>query len=138
MKHSVMVFGVFDGLHEGHRAFLKDAKQCGDYLIVVLAQDHIVEHLKGRLPRLDLSDRFEHLRRADHVDAVLVGDSEPNSWNVLDLHRPHVVALGYDQELLKAELEKYFKHADWQAELKIMKSHEAEKFHSGIITGPAF
>ena len=132
-----MVFGVFDGLHEGHRAFLKEAKQCGDYLIAVVAQDHIVKHLKGHLPRLDLAERFKHLRRADHVDAVLVGDSEPNSWKVLDLHRPQVVALGYDQELLRAELEKYFKHSDWQAELKIMSSHEAKKFHSSIIAKAA-
>jgi len=137
MRKQVMVFGVFDGLHEGHWAFLKETKQCGDYLIAVVAQDHIVKRLKGRLPRFNLARRFEHLRRADHVDAVLVGDSEPNSWKVLDLHRPQVVALGYDQELLKTELEKYFKHTDWQAELKVMQSHEAEKFHSSIIAKAA-
>ncbi len=138
MRKRVMVFGVFDGLHEGHRAFLNEAKKCGNYLIAVVAPDHVVEHLKGRLPRLNLAERFEHLRLADHVDAVLVGDSEPNSWKVLDLHRPQVVALGYDQELLEAELEKYFEHADWQAELKVMKSHEAGKLHSSIITKPTF
>src|SRR3989344_4689818 len=114
----IMVFGVFDGLHEGHRAFLKEAKAQGDYLIAVLARDHIVEHLKGHLPRLNLAGRFEHLKKADHVDAVVVGDVNLGEWNVLDLHRPAVIALGYDQEALKEDLEHYFKKADWHSELR--------------------
>lgn len=36
----VMVFGVFDGLHPGHRAFLRQARKKGDKLIVVVARDN--------------------------------------------------------------------------------------------------
>lgn len=132
-KRKVMVFGVFDGLHEGHRAFLRLAKAQGDYLIAVVAQDHIVEHLKGRRPRLNLAERFRHLKNVDHVDAVVVGDSQLRKWDVLDIHRPQVIALGYDQEVLREELERYFVAANWRAEIKIMNAHEGDKFHSSLL-----
>jgi cytidyltransferase-like protein len=120
MRKKVMVFGVFDGLHNGHRAFLKEAKSYGDYLIVVLPPDHLVKELKGRPPKSPIAQRFEHLRKADHVDAVIVGDAQLDSWQVLENHRPQVIALGYDQQKIKDDLARYFKDKDWQPEIKVI------------------
>lgn len=133
MKKKVMVFGVFDGLHKGHRKFLEEAKQYGDYLIAVVTPDHIVEALKGKRPRLNIGERFEHLKNADHVDAVVPGDSELGTWGVLDIHHPEVIALGYDQGAIHDELVKYFSRADWKPEIKIMRAHEPHRFHSSIL-----
>lgn len=125
-----MVFGVFDSLHDGHKAFLKEAKSHGEYLIAVLPPDEVVEKLKGRLPKLTIAERFEHLRKTDHVDAVIVGDHELGSWNVLENHRPTVIALGYDQDKIKEELRKYFDKIDqrsevhWKAEIRVMKPYK--------------
>ncbi len=119
-----MVFGVFDNLHEGHKAFLKEAKDYGEYLIVVLPPDEVVKKLKGRYPKLTIAQRFEHLRGADNVDAVIIGDAELGTWNVLENHRPQVIALGHDQDKIKEELEKYFKKVDWKPEIKVMKLHK--------------
>lgn len=102
-----MVFGVFDGVHGGHRAFLKEAKSHGDYLIVVLAQDHIVERLKGHLPQINLAERLAHLKNEDGVDEVVIGDSELGAWEVILKHQPQVVAVGHDQQLLKESIEKH-------------------------------
>ena len=38
----VLVFGTFDGLHEGHKDFLRQAKQYGDHLTVVVGRDSTV------------------------------------------------------------------------------------------------
>lgn len=128
-----MVFGVFDGLHDGHRKFFEEAKQQGDYLIAVVTQDHIVQELKGKQPHLSLRERFEHLKSADHVDAVIPGDSELGAWHVLDMHRPDVIALGYDQTALNGELQKYFARADWRPDIKIMRGHEPNRLHSSLL-----
>ena len=101
----VMVFGIFDGLHDGHRVILKQAKSYGDYLIVVVAQDHMVEHLRGSSPKKSLTERFEHLQKVDQVDKVVIGDVEPSTWYIVKRHRPDVIAISQDQHLLKKDLE---------------------------------
>ncbi len=101
-----MIFGSFDGLHDGHRAMLKEAKALGDFLIVVVAQDHIIQHLKGRLPSKNFVERFEHLQKADGVDQVVIGDAEVSVWNVVKKHQPHIIAIGHDQQLLREDLDK--------------------------------
>jgi len=125
-----MVFGVFDGIHEGHRAMLKEAKRHGDFLVAVVAQDHIVERLKGHLPRIDLTERFEHLQKEDGVDRVVIGDAELGIWGVIQRHQPDVVALGYDQAALKVDLEGHLKNSRLQPELIILKSFEPNKYKS--------
>lgn len=103
----VMIFGVFDGVHDGHRAFLREAKSHGDYLIVVLAQDHIVKRLKGHLPEINLAERLVHLQKEDGVNDIVIGDAELGVWEVIKKYQPHIVAIGHDQQSLKESIEKY-------------------------------
>ncbi len=129
----VMVFGVFDCFHEGHRAFLKEAKSRGDYLIAVAAQDHIVEHLKGRLPRIDLTERLEALKKEVSVDEAVAGDSKIGTWEIVKKHKPDVIALGYDQPRLKESLEAHLNEFGYKPEIKFMNAHEPVKYHSSIL-----
>ena len=41
-----MLFGTFDGLHEGHFDLFRQAKKYGDYLVVVVARDVNVKKIK--------------------------------------------------------------------------------------------
>lgn len=125
----VMVFGVFDGLHEGHRAMLKEAKTYGDYLIAAVAQNHIVQHLKGHLPKIDIGERIAHLEAEDGIDEVVIGDAELGTWEVVKKYKPDVIALGYDQQLLKENLERNMNKLDYTPEIKIMKSYEPNLYH---------
>ena len=129
----VMVFGVFDGVHEGHRHFFREAKSLGDYLIAVLAQDHIVEHLKGHLPQSDMAERFDHLRQEDGVNEVVIGDAELSTWEVVKQHKPDVIALGYDQQALKEDLEKHLKDFGWPLELKVLSAYEPNIYHPSFL-----
>lgn len=119
-----MVFGTFDGVHEGHREFFKEARRCGDYLIAVVAQDHIIEHLKGRLPNINLAERFENLKKEDSVDEVIIGDKDLGSWEIVKMQRPDVIALGYDQHALKVDLENNLDKLGYKPEIKIMHNYE--------------
>ncbi len=129
----VMVFGVFDGIHDGHRHFLKEAKTLGDYLIVVVAQDHIVRHLKGQEPQLNLAERFEHLKKEDGVDEVVIGDAELSSYEIVKKYRPDIIALGYDQDLLKEDLERNRYKFDWPIEFLTLSAYEPNIYHSSLL-----
>ena len=129
----VMVFGVFDGVHEGHKEFFKQARKHGDYLIAVLTQDHVVERLKLRLPKKNFAERFDHLKKEDIVDEIVIGDAELGTYDVVKRHKPDVIALGYDQAGLGSDIEHHKKEFNWQLKIEILKPFEPEKYHSSLL-----
>lgn len=131
----VMVFGVFDGVHAGHKAFFKEARTHGDYLIAVVAQDVIVEQLKGKRPVKDMAERFAELQELDLVDEVAIGDAELGIYDAVLKHRPDVIALGYDQIALKEDLEANYKKFDWKPKIVVTKAFEPNKYHSSTLHG---
>jgi len=124
---TVMVFGTFDGIHEGHRAMLKEARSLGDRLIVVVAQDHIIEHIKGELPRVNLLKRFEHLQRKDYVDEVVIGDSELGVWHIVRSRKPNLIAVGHDQQALHENLLDHYGELGCRPELVLLSHYEVSK-----------
>lgn len=128
-----MVFGTFDGVHEGHRAFFKEAKQYGDHLIAVLAQDEIVLRLKGKKPVRDIAARLAELRAEDGVDEAAIGDGELGAWRIVAQHRPDVIALGYDQRSLKENLEAHIGEFHWRPVIVSMHAFEPDTLHSSIL-----
>ena len=129
MRRPVMVFGVFDGLHEGHRAFLKTAKRLGDYLIVVVAPDSVVFRLKGQNPSRGVLDRMKSLRLEDRVDRVIKGDSRLGTYAAVKRFQPHVIALGYDQKALAKDLRSRMPSVN----VKMMQAHHPRKYHSRFL-----
>ncbi len=105
-KHTkkVLAFGVFDGLHDGHRYFLSEAKKLGDYLIAVVAHDDAVRKLKNREPRIPMEERAAALRAAALANEVVIGDAVQGSWNVLKNQKVDVIAIGHDQHSLENAL----------------------------------
>ena len=92
-----MVFGVFDGLHEGHIHFLTSAKALCDELYIVVASDEAVEALKGKLPKHSHMKRKDFLKSMGEGFVIVDGDREPGEWTVIDSYDPDRVYLGYDQ-----------------------------------------
>ena len=120
----VMVFGTFDGLHEGHRAFLREAGAHGDYLIAVIPEDRMVERLKGHLPKLNLAERFDNLKKEDGVDEIVTSGEAPGTWDVVKKYKPEVIAVGYDQYALKENLENHLDDLGYTPEVKVMHNYE--------------
>src|SRR3989344_1374579 len=106
-KKTVLVFGVFDGLHDGHRSFLREARRHGERLIAVVAQDATVKYLKGRMPRKSLAERLADLTRENLADEIVAGDESINSWNIVATHLPDIICLGYDETALATALAKH-------------------------------
>ena len=118
----VMVFGTFDIFHPGHDNFLKQARKCGDYLIVVVARDETVLAVKGRRPLNDESFRIKKIRESGLADEVVPGRSldkksplsnpplkegkgSSRQYEIIKKFRPDVICLGYDQKFFVDGLE---------------------------------
>ncbi len=129
----VLVFGVFDGVHEGHRALFREAKRHGDHLVLAVARDGVIEKLKRRAPDKDLAARIAMLEKELFVDEAVPGDEVLGGYGVIKAHRPEVVALGYDQSALKEDLESKKAMFDWDFEILVMQPHEPEKYHNSLL-----
>lgn len=131
---TVLVFGTFDRLHEGHRDFLRQAKALGSRLVVSLAQDHIVEDLKGKRPSQNLSQRQEALEQVDEVDELVEGDEELGKYANLAKIDPDVIALGYDQDALKKNLKRWLKTQNLSPEIITLKAHKPEIYKTSLLS----
>src|SRR6185369_2106094 len=121
-----MVFGVFYGLHPGHRFFLREASLRCQKLIVVVALPEVVEKIKKRIPRHTYQERVAAI--ASFGDFLIIpSDKETGSWKVFDRHKPDIVFLGYDQLALGQALQEIsMPHA-------FIGSHYPEKYKSGLL-----
>jgi D-beta-D-heptose 7-phosphate kinase/D-beta-D-heptose 1-phosphate adenosyltransferase len=92
----VFTNGCFDVLHAGHIAYLGEAKQLGDVLVVAVNCDAEVRRQKGEgRPIFAERDRVEMLAALECVDYVTVF-SEPTPHEILHRIRPDVLVKGGD------------------------------------------
>ncbi|XP_055545471.1 ethanolamine-phosphate cytidylyltransferase isoform X1 [Wyeomyia smithii] len=72
----VYVAGAFDLFHVGHLDFLEKAKTYGDYLIVGLHTDPVVNEYKGgNYPIMNLHERVLSVLACKYVNEVVIGAS---------------------------------------------------------------
>jgi len=94
--HIVLAGGVFDIIHPGHIYTLNAAKTLGDVLVVVVATDSTAVKMKKRSPIHDQEQRQELVNSLSMVDICLIGQ-EDDIFKTVNLVRPQIIALGYDQ-----------------------------------------
>ncbi len=95
----VFTNGCFDILHAGHVAYLNEARELGDRLLVAVNDDDSVRRLKGdRRPVNGLRERMRVLEGLQAVDWV-VPFSEDTPEALLDEVRPDVLVKGGDYAL---------------------------------------
>ena len=92
----VFTNGCFDLLHRGHVHMLREAKACGDILIVAINSDRSVKTIKGpNRPVLPETDRAELIAAMEMVDYVVLFD-EPDPYNLIAALNPDVLVKGGD------------------------------------------
>lgn len=134
INKTVVIFGVFDGIHDGHSSFIKEAKKQGNHLVAILARDEIVKELKNKLPKYSEIERINALLENEDIDLVLLGDLKIKTFNILKEVKPSVVYLGYDQQALFENLNKEIQEGKW-GDMKVMqgKPYKPKIFHSSIL-----
>lgn len=124
----VMVFGTFDLLHEGHLDFFRQAKQYGDFLIVVIARNINVMRIKGAFPAFDENQRLATVQAAGLADIVILGHLE-DPYRIIREENPDVICLGYDQNSYDAGLKKEFP----TTEIVRLKAYKPEIYKSSKL-----
>ncbi len=106
----MLASGVFDLLHLGHVKFLEEAKKAGGKnaeLLVIVARDSTVERLKGWKPVMPEDQRRALVESLRVVDEAVLGLEEFDIGDVIDRVKPDVIALGYDQGEMEAQVREY-------------------------------
>lgn len=141
----VLVFGTFDGVHEGHRAMLREAKALGNYLVVVVAPDNVVSEIKGKICVNRSAQRIQGVRDEHIADEVVLGDKLLSNWSVLKKHKPDIIGVGYDQDELKEALDSHFSSRQAQdnsgelensakkPKLVILKAFKPDQYKSSLL-----
>ncbi|PIR47123.1 MAG: hypothetical protein COV07_00405 [Candidatus Vogelbacteria bacterium CG10_big_fil_rev_8_21_14_0_10_45_14] len=122
-----IVFGVFDGLHDGHRHFLKNALLRTHHLVLVITTDDTVEKLKGHKPIYKKGERIEAILSEFPKIEVVESDKVLGSWEVLKKYSADMVILGYDQDGIKGDMDRL------SFPFIILDSHMPHKYKSGIL-----
>lgn len=95
-KRVVFTNGCFDILHYGHVKYLKEAKSCGDILVVGLNSDASIRRLKSsKRPINTEKDRAEVLAALESVDHIIVF-SEDTPYKLIGSLKPDILVKGGD------------------------------------------
>jgi FAD synthetase len=105
MKKRVVVFGIFDGVHDGHRDMFRQALEYGDELVVIVGRDEVALELKGKRPKYGEGERVAFVKAERLVSDAVLGDDEQSSYAALESLKPNIICLGYDQDALEEDLQ---------------------------------
>lgn len=135
-KIKVMTFGTFDFFHPGHLHYLKKAKEKGDYLVVVIANDSTVKNLKKHPALFSQKERAEIVKSLRFVDKVILAGpsrSFEERLKVIKDEKPDIIALGYDQKVDVWKLREFLKANKINAKILRIKPYHADEFKSSKI-----
>ncbi len=100
-KKIVFTNGCFDIIHAGHIAYLNEAKQLGDILIVGVNSDSSVKKLKGNSrPIVSENDRAYIIANLKPVDFVIIF-SDDTPYNLINEIKPDYLVKGSDYKNLE-------------------------------------
>ena len=106
-KKIVLCHGVFDLLHVGHIKHFKEAKTCGDILVVTITPDIYVNKGPGR-PAFNEQLRLEAIASLDVVDYVALNTTS-SAVNLIKKIKPNIYCKGPDYKDHKNDISEQIK-----------------------------
>lgn len=118
-RHSIVLTnGCFDVIHAGHVAYLRDAREQGDVLVVGINCDEQVRLMKGEgRPVYGLDDRMTILSELACVDYVIAFD-EPTAHDLIVATKPDLYVKGGDYAI--EEIAEYSLLAERGVECRVL------------------
>ena len=90
MRKVVITSGFFNPLHIGHINLIREAKNLGDFLIVIVNNDEQVK-LKGSVPFMSEQERVEIVKALRYADEVMlsIDKNGPVAESIRSIARTH-------------------------------------------------
>ncbi len=135
MSKRVVVFGIFDGIHNGHRALFRQAQEHGDELIVIVGRNSASLEWKGKKPRYSQEERLQLVSREKGVARAILGDAKQSSYGILEKLHPDVVCVGYDQDALWEDLQEWIAKKKKSMKIIRLTSYHPKTYHNSKLQG---
>lgn len=134
-KHKkILVFGVFDVLHPGHRWFLRQAKKLGQELYVIVARDKNVDKQKSHQPRQTEKMRLKNIRALPYVTHAQLGAFDlKKRYDAIIKINPAIICLGYDQKYLTKTLKADLKHFGLKTKIIRLGAFKPHLYKSSLM-----
>lgn len=95
---TVITYGTYDLLHQGHINLLKRAKELGDYLIVGVTNDNF-DRDRGKLNvRNNVLERVEAVKATGYADKIIIEDYVGQKIDDIQKYDVDIFAIGSDWE----------------------------------------
>ena len=95
---TVITYGTYDLLHQGHINLLKRAKELGDYLIVGVTNDNF-DRDRGKLNvRNNVLERVEAVKATGCADKIIIEDYVGQKIDDIQKYDVDIFAIGSDWE----------------------------------------
>lgn len=130
----ILVFGTFDGVHQGHLNMFKQAKRLSKnpYLIVSIARDQNVLRIKNKLPFNKENKRKKLVEETLVPDKVILG-SLKNYLEHIVKESPDYIALGYDQVHYTENLKKDLKDHGLSPKIRRLKPYKQNIYKNSLL-----
>ncbi len=132
----VLVFGTFDGLHEGHKDFFRQTKTYGDFLVVVVGRDSTIIKTKGRLPKFNENERLRAIQECDLINEGRLGNENMSPYIVIKEVNPDIICLGYDQIHFVDKLSSAIKEMGLKVKIIRLNPYKPEIYKSSLLNLP--
>lgn len=129
---TVLVFGSFDPLHDGHRDLFRQARAFGDRLVVLVSRDVTIGNLKHRTSFQDERTRLDAVAREPLVDQAILGH-ESDYMAFLNDIVPDVICLGYDQRVLVEKLPGLLVERGLTIAIHRLQPHKPDIYKSSLL-----
>ena len=89
-----ITFSVFDLLHAGHVAMLREAKEQCDYLVAGLQLDPTIDRKEKNKPIQTIVERYTQLKAVKYIDEIIPYTTEKDVEDILEMYQVDVRILG--------------------------------------------
>ena len=127
-KDTVMIFGTFDKLHQGHLSFINQAASLGQNLIIVIARVCNVNKFKKKKPRQNENKRLKSVQDSFNFAKVILGDCK-DIYKPIRENKPDLIAFGYDQKVDICAFNQCFP----KIKTTLLKPYQANKYKSSLM-----
>ena len=133
-KTRIMVFGTFDGLHQGHLFFFRQAKKLAkkSFLIVSIARDRNVLKIKRKFPTLNERARMILIKKCGLTDKVVLSGVKNHLPHITKEH-PEIIVLGYDQKAYVKNLKKDLKNKGINVKIVRLKPYKINIYKNHLL-----